>query len=194
MKQVVEETLFLYCTPKANPDYHKGLISVSGRLNLHIVAVEGTDAAEVVMKYIETKHLAMVQVFGQFTFIQVVDILKGIDDDCYVGAAFPQKFSDTSNDSVLIAIVEGANPDKHQVTITLPQGDLDCFLVSSYNQGAKLAQQYAVNGVDNILLCGGFGFEGASKVKALVPEADVAAVFFPYHPLFNFKRPETHFS
>lgn len=87
-----------------------------------------------------------------------------------------------------MAVVPGADPEKHRNVITTDFVELVTQLVSDRNQAVAKARQLADEGCSAIELCGGFGHLGTAKVvEAVAGRTSVGVVRFDLHPVLGGK-------
>ena len=87
-----------------------------------------------------------------------------------------------------MAIVPGADPEKHCSTITTDFVELITQLVPDKDTAVAKAKQLADEGCAAIELCGGFGHMGTAKVvEAVGGKAGVGVVRFDLHPALGGK-------
>lgn len=90
--------------------------------------------------------------------------------------------------AAFIFIAPGADPERDRSTVETPGVCLTAIGVSSYEQGAKAAEQMAEEGCGAIELCGGFGIRGSYLVQqAVAGKAKVGVVRFDAHPGLDYK-------
>jgi len=87
-----------------------------------------------------------------------------------------------------MAIVPGADPEKHRSVITTEFAELITQLVGDKDQAVKTAKKLADEGCAAIELCGGFGHIMAARVaEAVRGKAGVGVVRFDLHPVLGGK-------
>ncbi|MCK4362380.1 MAG: hypothetical protein KAW13_03770 [Dehalococcoidia bacterium] len=81
-----------------------------------------------------------------------------------------------------MAIVPGADPDKHRSTLSTEFVDLVTQLVANMDQAIDKAKQLAEEGCGVIELCGGFGHSMTGRIAdAVRGKAAVGSVRFDIH-------------
>jgi hypothetical protein len=87
-----------------------------------------------------------------------------------------------------MAIVPGADAEKHSSTIETDVVELVTLLVPDKDTAVKKAKQLADEGCAAIELCGGFGHMGTAKiVEAVAGKMAVGVVRFDLHPALGGK-------
>lgn len=87
-----------------------------------------------------------------------------------------------------MAIVPGADPDKHCSTLTTEFVELITQLVPDKGQAIEKAKKLADEGCAAIELCGGFGHIATAEiVKAVQGKTSVGVVRWDLHPVLGGK-------
>jgi len=76
-----------------------------------------------------------------------------------------------------------ADSTKHRAVIDVPKFEISVVGVGSIEEGAKIAKQFAEEGVRIIELCGAFGYAGAKAISEAV--GDQASVGMMVHQVWN---------
>ncbi len=87
-----------------------------------------------------------------------------------------------------MAIVPGADPEKHRNVITTDFVELITQLVPDKDTAVEKARQLADEGCSAIELCGGFGHLGTARVvEAVAGKTSIGVVRFDLHPVLGGK-------
>lgn len=90
--------------------------------------------------------------------------------------------------AAFIFIAPETDANLHHALIEAPVVALQVVGVKTYDEAVDAAKKLVAKGVTAIELCGGFGVEGAAKIKQAVgTKAVVGVVRFDTHPGLGYK-------
>ena len=85
--------------------------------------------------------------------------------------------------AAFIFLAPGTNPAEHRSVVRTPEVELTTIGVTNYEQAEKVVQSLLDQGIQAIVLCGGFGAAGTARIAAVAgSRAAVGAVRFDIHP------------
>ena len=85
--------------------------------------------------------------------------------------------------AAFIFLAPNVDPAKHRSTVVTPEVELTASAVPNSTESEKVARALVAEGIQAIVLCGGFGNVGTARVvKAVAGKAAVGAVRFDGHP------------